>query len=457
MWATTHVPQALHALWLPAKRATDRYARTRCPARASRPNPAHQKMALLLERPAIELELDRPELVGALDALRQASCDSARLLTLGAAEVVRRAASVASLGRRPSLLAPPPPAPAGDAAATVRAACAAVPALRAALGLPPGGTGGAGPLALAPLSGGLSNHVFLVTGPSGARVVVKHGLDHHLLVTDMPFDLSRLATEAACLRACAALAPGAAPRLVHLDASAGIIATEFLEARETLSDALRRGAILPGTGARLGAALARVAAGTAAGGALAPELRSELERALAASTQISDLMFRIVNSAFDPSAQHDAAWPAALGPEVRRLVLDCPEVQSEAAALAALWRHPPPGQRVLAHTDLWLGNILVGGPRGGATDAIDFEFGTWAPAAFDIGHVLGQFALAALLVRALAEAEAEEAGAEAAAGAAPVAGRVAPEARAAQEAWLLGEIPATWDAYAAGRGRRSRT
>lgn len=383
-----------------------------------------------------------------------APCFSGTELTDEAGDLISlsvRASGAPPSSRRPCSSAPAPATPergAGApaavacatvteaAAAAVRAVCASAPPLRAALGLQAGA--GADALALTRLAGGLSNSVFLAAGPSGGRVVVKHGLDYHLEVTSMPFDLARMATEAACMRICHAAAPGAVPAFVHFDSAAGVIASEYLEGRETLGAALIRGALLPGTGRRLGSALARVAATTSAG-ALGPAAFGELSAKLAASSSVSDLMYTIVfEASFDP-ATPGAPWPAALGAALRRRVHTNAALRAELAELAALWRAPPVEQRVLAHTDVWLGNVLVGGPGGDALEIIDFEFAAWAPAAFDIGHTLGQLALGALLVRALAESEA----AGAAEGCVPEAPR-----RAAQEAWLLGEISAAWDAFA---------
>jgi hypothetical protein len=198
--------------------------------------------------------------------------------------------------------------------------------------------------------------------------------------------------------------------------------------------------VLPGTGARLGAALARVAAATGPGAVGTPDAGG-LHAAVAASASVQQLMYDVVfDGPFDPSSPHCSAprgSPAAAA--VARLIHGDAALLAEVAGLAASWRAPDAPQRVLAHTDVWLGNVLVGGPDSGQLSIIDFEFGAWAPAAYDIGHALGQLALGALLVRALAEAEAEDAGAGAGPGAA---------ARAAQEAWLLSEIPAAWEAYA---------
>ena len=64
-------------------------------------------------------------------------------------------------------------------------------------------------------------------------------------------------------------APAAVPRLVHYDADSFTIACQFLEGRETLTDAVCRGSVYPRLGEQLGACLARIAAGTA-GAALGP-------------------------------------------------------------------------------------------------------------------------------------------------------------------------------------------
>jgi hypothetical protein len=143
-------------------------------------------MAAVVDRARSDAELHAPA------ALRVASCgDAARgaqtLLARLQATGLRSARSAGAPRPGPR----PAPQPADDPAATaVRAACGAAPALRAVLGL--GAAAGAhdgSALKLTRLSGGLSNSVFLVEGPSGGKVVVKHGLDHHMLVPELEFDL----------------------------------------------------------------------------------------------------------------------------------------------------------------------------------------------------------------------------------------------------------------------------
>ena len=83
-------------------------------------------------------------------------------------------------------------------------------------------------------------------------------------------------------------APAAVPRLVHYDADSFTIACQFLEGRETLTDAVCRGSVYPRLGAQLGACLARIAAGTTAA-ALGPAAHARLAATLDASASVSGI------------------------------------------------------------------------------------------------------------------------------------------------------------------------
>lgn len=118
------------------------------------------------------------------------------------------------------------------------------------------------------------------------------------------------------LRVAHVCAPDSVPRLVHHDAEGFTIATEFLEGRETLTDAVCRGAVYPKLGRQLGSCLARLAAGTTVA-ALGPGPHAALAATLAASVSVSGARevrrgVRAGRTAGD-SCRTGSEWAAASG------------------------------------------------------------------------------------------------------------------------------------------------
>ncbi|GBF92227.1 hypothetical protein Rsub_05309 [Raphidocelis subcapitata] len=373
-------------------------------------------------------------------------------------DLARRASELGSfsLAARLSSSAGGAPSPRPDAAAAlaalagealVRERCLDAPEFAAALGA-------ASPddISVAPLSGGLTNSVYLVTGPR-SKLVVKHGGSFHRVANDIPFTLARMETEAACLRVAHAAAPDAVPLFVHHDKEHNLLATEFLEGRETLADALARGRVARGMGPALGAALARLA-GASTPAALGPAAFASLAATLDASASLAGFMFDYVFvHPFERSTTHNS-WPAALGGEVERLVFSDEKLRAELASLIETRAAPAAEQTVVSHTDIWLCNVLLA--QDDAPCIIDFEFGCLAPAAFDLGHLVAQMAFGAFLARALADSEAAapaRGGASEAAGAKAEAKppAVAAATRRDQEGWMLEAMEEVWSGYEAER------
>lgn len=309
-------------------------------------------------------------------------------------------------------------------AADVVSWCQATPALAAVLG-------DQGQVTAVPLSGGLCNDVWRIQSPCG-DILVKRAQGFVRAASSVPLAIERQATEAAGLALGYACAPDAFPRFLHYDGTKNLLATEFLNGRRSLSEALLHGDVFPGMGPQVGSALGRLAAATSPA-ALGPEATEKLTTTVLASrTATMAMEEHVFYLPFDPAApQND--WPDVLDDEVARLVHKDAKLMAELATLRRLYKEPG-ANKCLVHHDVWSGNILC---TSTSTHIIDYEFGGWGPAAYDIGHALAHFVLCATVVRAYADNEAE--GAE--------KGSISAAKRADQQAWLLDSVKQAYDAF----------
>ncbi len=118
--------------------------------------------------------------------------------------------------------------------------------------------------ALTPLTGGISNDVFAVTGADGRGLVVKRALSRLRVAGLWVASPARTGTEAAALRLAGRLVPGAVPDVVDLDAGYLVI-TRAPRSWTTWKDDLMAGRADPAVAEALGTALATWQRRTASG------------------------------------------------------------------------------------------------------------------------------------------------------------------------------------------------
>lgn len=208
---------------------------------------------------------------------------------------------------------------------------------------------------------------------SAGRLLVKHGGAAARCDPDLAVDPSRVATDATVTALAHAAAPAHVPAIVLFDAPTHTLAEEFLEGRETLTVAVRRGAVHPQLGPHVGAALAAISAASAPG-ALGGEARAQLAATLAASDSVAGIVESFAMYVpFDPEDASGRKVPAGLEAEVQELILGHPGFQAELAALQRLLRRPPGGAAVVCHQDVWSSNILVAASGPPSTHIIDWR------------------------------------------------------------------------------------
>ncbi|HEX3806331.1 MAG TPA: phosphotransferase, partial [Gaiellaceae bacterium] len=117
-------------------------------------------------------------------------------------------------------------------------------------------------IAVEALGGGVSN-VVLLASAGGRRLVVKQSLPRLLVADEWLATRERILTEAASLELTARIAPGTAPRVLHIDPAAYVIVIDAAPPGwETWKTELLAGRADPGVAARLGGLLAAVHEGT---------------------------------------------------------------------------------------------------------------------------------------------------------------------------------------------------
>ena len=300
---------------------------------------------------------------------------------------------------------------------------------------------GNGPVTAEPLSGGLCNDVWRIQGRSG-QILVKRAQGFVRAAESVPLAIERQATEAAGLELGYACAPDTFPRVFAHDSSKHFLATEFLEGRRSLSEALQSGDVFPQMGRQVGSGLGRFAAATSPL-TLGPEttktLSAKLEASKTAALAMEEHVFYLP---FDPAApQND--WPDAIDDDVTRLVYKDAKLMAELEAMRLIYKKVG-SNTCLVHHDVWSGNILC---TPTTCHIIDCEFGGWGPAAYDIGHAIAHFALCATVVRAYADIEARTDG--------KYDDVISPERRLEQQEWLLDSISEAYDAFTASLAEAS--
>ena len=232
----------------------------------------------------------------------------------------------------------------------------------------------------------------MVEGSAG-RLLVKCGGPSAKGDPSLKVDQARVATEAAVMALAHAAAPAHSPALVLHDPAAHTLAVEFLEGRETLTQAVARGAVHPSLARHAGAALAAVGV-AGAPGALGTAAHAELAATLADSDSVAGIVEQFaLYEPFDPDdasgrkvrrrpscvvdswtvhaacstpprpcctpppcpARLPAQVPPGLEAEVEGLLAGHPGFQAEIRALRRLLRRPPGGAAcaTVVHQDIW--------------------------------------------------------------------------------------------------------
>lgn len=262
------------------------------------------------------------------------------------------------------------------------------------------------------------NLVFLGRDHDGRGLCLKQSLPYVRLVgSGWPLTPNRVAAEARGYRAAAEHDADLMPACYDFDPDRFILAVENLQGWRVWRDALNGGEIHEGVAEAMGRYVAGLAFHTSLF-SLGPE---ELKARASAATNpelcriTEDLVFT------QPYLTHDNnSFTAQVAPVVGELQDD----QALRAEVGVLKHRFMTAAEALIHGDLHTGSVMVthtddGGARG---KAIDCEFCFYGPVGFDLGALIGNYAIAS--VRAA------------------VMGRPA-----AFRSWLAGLPSATWNAF----------
>lgn len=215
---------------------------------------------------------------------------------------------------------------------------------------------------IAPLSGGVSCDVFLVTPKGRPAMVVKRALPKLRVAADWRAAPERAAAEVAWIRLVAGIEPGWVPQVLGEDRERHLFAMSYFapDAYPVWKAELAAGRIDLDFAAQAGAALARIHAATAG--------RADIAAAFANDAAFHDLRL-------EPYLLHTAAKHSAIAPAI----------QGEAARIAA-------ARIALMQGDISPKNILVG-PDGPVF--LDAETACFGDPAFDVAFCLNHFLLKA--------------------------------------------------------------
>lgn len=216
------------------------------------------------------------------------------------------------------------------------------------------------------LAGGVSATVLAVSGP-GVALVVKQALPRLRVDDEWLASQERTETEAAAMRICGAVTPGAVPAVVAVDPVSHVIAMEFVEDAAGWQAEVGRGAVHAERGAWAGATLAAWHGATAG--------RRELDEALGGLALFEQ---------------------QRLQPFHETVMARRPEL----AAAIAPYRDALRAERTcLVHGDYALKNMLL---RGQETWVVDFEVAHYGNPLFDLAFFLSFVVLSAIRWPALA-------------------------------------------------------
>lgn len=243
---------------------------------------------------------------------------------------------------------------------------AMLPPLLAAAGL-----AGPGPLAIEPLTGGVSSDIVRVTLADGRRLCAKRALPKLKVASDWQAPPERNHFEAAWLRRAGRIVPGIAPAVLAEDKANGILLLDYLPPEDFLlwKAELLAGRAAPATPEKVGDALGRIHAATFGDTAVAAEFSTD---------QLFDAL------RLDPYLRTLAARQPALAEPI----LACLEA-TRTTRLA------------LVHGDVSPKNILVARADGHPV-LLDAECAWYGDPAFDAAFCLTHLLLKALHVHSLA-------------------------------------------------------
>jgi tRNA A-37 threonylcarbamoyl transferase component Bud32 len=233
------------------------------------------------------------------------------------------------------------------------------------------GLGGEGPLAIAPLTGGVSSDIVRVTLADGRRLCAKRALPKLKVASDWEAPLERNHFEAAWLRRAGRIVPGIAPAVLGEDKANGIVLLDYLPPEDfrLWKTELLAGRAAPATPEKVGGALGRIHAATFGDAAVAAEF---------ATDELFDAL------RLDPYLRTLATRQPALAESI----LACLEV-TRGTKLA------------LVHGDVSPKNILVARADGHPV-LLDAECAWYGDPAFDVAFCLNHLLLKAVHVPPLA-------------------------------------------------------
>ena len=314
------------------------------------------------------------------------------------------------MGAQQSALATPPGYAIHDAE-SLRTALAAVPDVARVLG------GSPADWTIEEVGDGNLNLVFIVRGPAGGTAV-KQALPYVRLVGESwPLPLSRAHYEHLALRRHSALAPGLTPEIYHYDATAALIAMEYLSPHIIMRHGMIAGTVYPGFADALSGFLAATLFGTSAL-ALPAAACKNLVADFAGNTALCKITEDLIFTEPYQIADNNR-WTPGLDGHAAAIRGDG-DLKLAVSRLKMRFMTAP---EALLHGDLHTGSIMVTEDE---TRIIDPEFAFMGPMGFDIGAVIAN-----LLLNYFSQ----------------IGHEAAPGARDAYRAWILRTIEALWTGF----------
>eukprot|EP00884_Botryococcus_braunii_P014980 jgi/Botrbrau1/23483/Bobra.106_1s0035.1 len=262
------------------------------------------------------------------------------------------------------------------------------------------------------------NYVYIVEGPEGA-LVVKQGLPYIRIAKDWKLSQERAKFEAAALQEEAKHAPEHVPEVFHVDESMALIVMEYLAPPHLiLRVALTKGHVFPHLARHVGSFLARTLFNTSLFA-----LDTTTYRKQVAQFQ-NDNMNRLTEQVIFTDPYYAAPVNRHTAPHLDGLAEALRGDWEAKAAMVYLKGLFVERQQALLHGDLHTGSWMV---TQDTTYAIDPEFATYGPIAFDVCKMIANLLLAFFAADGHAAASGES--------------------RSLQQTWMLQTIEGIWKTF----------
>jgi len=264
-----------------------------------------------------------------------------------------------------------------------------MPKMAAMLGVP-SDEEGAKHINVAEVGDGNLNFVYILTGKSGTKIVVKQALPYVRCVGESwPLTLDRATFEANALKEEYALAPSLVPEVYHFDKTKALIVMRFVEEPHIiLRKAFIQGLRFSTFADHLSTFMANTLYGTSCLAMDSGNFRKKVSE-WSQNTAMCALTEQVVFT--DPYASPPPSinrWTCPQLDDFAQALRDCTPVKIAIASLKAKFLG---STEALLHADLHSGSVMA---KEGSTFVIDPEFAFYGPMGFDVGALLANLLLA---------------------------------------------------------------